>query len=67
MQPLTPKQEQTMLRWAWTVGARPGKRAKLFLRAERGISEEQIDAWWNNALVAQNQRMYRSLMSRAMI
>jgi hypothetical protein len=39
-----------MLRWACTVGHRPGKRAKMFLQADRGLSEEQIETWWNEAM-----------------
>jgi hypothetical protein len=48
MQPITEDQEWTLRRWASTVGKRPRKRDKAFLRAEKGLSEEQIDSWWKN-------------------
>lgn len=53
MQPLTKEQQATMVRWAMTVGHRPGKRAKMFLQEDRGLSEDQIDTWWNNAIASQ--------------
>jgi len=56
MQPLTREQEATMLRWACTVGHRPGKRAKMFLQADRGLSEEQIETWWNKAIATQKSQ-----------
>lgn len=48
MQPITEEQEWTLRRWASTVGKRPRKRDKAFLKAEKGLSEEQIDSWWKN-------------------
>jgi hypothetical protein len=46
--PITEDQEWTLRRWASTVGERPRKRDKAFLKAEKGLSEEQIDSWWKN-------------------
>jgi hypothetical protein len=55
-----------MLRWACSVGHRPGKRAKMFLQADRGLSEEQIDTWWSKAIASQNsQRKICPLECRA--
>lgn len=48
MQPITEDQEWTLRRWASTVGKRPRKKDMLFLRAEKGLSEAQIDSWWKN-------------------
>ena len=48
MQPITEDQEWTLRRWASTVGKRPRKKDMLFLKAEKGLSEEQIDSWWKN-------------------
>jgi hypothetical protein len=48
MQPISVEQEYTLRRWASTVGKRPRKRDKAFLKAEKGLSEEQIDSWWKN-------------------
>jgi len=48
MQPITEDQEWTLRRWASTVGKRPRKRDKAFLKADKGLSEEQIDSWWKN-------------------
>jgi hypothetical protein len=53
MAALTAVQETTMRQWALTAKTRPGKRAKWFLRLNRGLSEEQIDAWWDNAMTLQ--------------
>lgn len=54
-----------MQRWASTVGHRPGKRAKMFLKADRGLSEEQIETWWNKAIATQkSQRKICPLMFR---
>ncbi|KAE9377907.1 hypothetical protein N431DRAFT_500648 [Stipitochalara longipes BDJ] len=48
MQPITEDQEWTLRRWASTVGKRPRKKDMLFLKAEKGLSEAQIDSWWKN-------------------
>jgi hypothetical protein len=68
MQPLTREQEATMLRWACTVGHRPGKRAKMFLQADRGLSEEQVENWWNKAIATQkSQRKNFPMMYRVVV
>jgi hypothetical protein len=48
MQPITEDQEWTLRRWATIIGKPPRKRDKQFLKAEKGLSEEQIDSWWKN-------------------
>lgn len=49
MEPITEAQEWTLRRWVATKGNRkPGKRDKAFLHAEKGLSGEQIDFWWEN-------------------
>ena len=50
MQPITKEQESTLFRWSCNVGARPGKKAKAFLWAEKGLTGEQIDLWWDSAI-----------------
>jgi hypothetical protein len=57
-----------MLRWASTVGQRPGKRAKMFLQADRGLSEEQIETWWKKAIETQkSQRKKCPTMCRKVV
>ena len=48
MEPITEDQEWTLRRWASTQGRRPRKRDKAFLQAEKGLTEAQIDSWWEN-------------------
>ena len=50
-----------MQRWACTVGQRPGKRAKMFLQADRGLSEEQVETWWNRAIASQQKAQRKNL------
>jgi len=45
MDPITQAQEWTLRNWVATFGRRPGKLEKAFLRADKGLSEQQIDAW----------------------
>lgn len=49
MEAISKDQELTLLRWAMYVGRRPSESVKAFLGAEKGLSVEQIDCWWNNA------------------
>jgi hypothetical protein len=63
MQALTNDQQATLLRWLRTVGGRPGKPEKQFLLADKGLSAEQVDAWWDNALARATQsRNSRSIL-----
>jgi len=50
MEPITEDQFQTLRRWAITVGKRPGGPVKQFMKLEKGLTEEQIDNWWSNAM-----------------
>jgi hypothetical protein len=51
MEPITEDQFLTLRRWAITVQQRPGRRMKKFLLLEKGLTEEQIDRWWDDAMV----------------
>jgi len=45
MDTITPAQECTLRNWVLTFQRRPGKLEKAFLQADKGLSEQQIDAW----------------------
>jgi hypothetical protein len=47
MHSITEDQEWTLRNWVLNVGEKPGQPEKAFLRTEKGLSEEQIDFWWN--------------------
>ena len=43
---ITVEQEATLRRWASSFGKPRDQRDKDFLKAEKGLSEEQIDFWF---------------------
>ncbi|KAH8602159.1 hypothetical protein B0O99DRAFT_666852 [Bisporella sp. PMI_857] len=45
MDTITPEQELTLRNWVTAFGTKPGKREKVFLQKEKGLSERQIDSW----------------------
>jgi hypothetical protein len=47
LHPITEDQEWTLRNWVSTFGARPGPRERAFLLTEKGLTEGQIDSWWN--------------------
>jgi hypothetical protein len=55
MKPITEDQFVTLRHWAITIKRRPGSHAKQFLKLEKGLTEEQIDKWWDDAMVQISQ------------
>ncbi|RDW60914.1 hypothetical protein BP6252_12297 [Coleophoma cylindrospora] len=55
MPPITREQENTLLRWAVYIKHRPGNSAKAFLKAENGLTGDQIDLWWQITMAEINQ------------
>lgn len=55
MEPITEDQFATLRRWAITIKQRPGNHAKKFLKLEKGLTEEQIDKWWDDAMAQISQ------------
>jgi hypothetical protein len=55
MDPITEEQFLTLRHWAFAIKWRPGNSAKLFLKLEKGLTEEQIDKWWDDAMVQISQ------------
>ncbi len=55
MKPITEDQFMTLRRWAITIKQRPGNHAKQFLKLEKGLTEEQIDKWWDDAMIQISQ------------
>ncbi|KAF4636922.1 hypothetical protein G7Y89_g1153 [Cudoniella acicularis] len=55
MEPITEDQEWTLRRWVSTKGNGPLQKSdKAFLTLEKGLSEEQIDSWFENCKAPQN-------------
>jgi hypothetical protein len=52
---ITEDQSLTLRHWAFAIKRRPGNSAKLSLKLEKGLTEEQIDKWWDDAMLQISQ------------